>query len=241
MRNNMKKQIRKSVVVMLLIAMVCPSITVEAKQLTKQDAKVVVIDPGCQRKANTKKEPIGPGAFKTTEQSPAGEIGYDTGYPEYELNLQISLKLQNILKEQGYKVVLTRTENDVDISNSGRAMIANTSEADIFVVINTGESDVPSVVCQSEDNPYTYGNYTDSRLLSDAILGSVAQTTESKMDDVKENDEKTVINWSQVPTAIVEVGSLSNEQDEKNLVTDIYQQKMAQGIANGIDSYFTQK
>ena len=54
-------------------------------------------------------------------------------------------------------------------------------------------------------------------------------------------DDKAAINWCEVPTAIVEVGAITNKNDEEKLVTDDYQSEMALGIANGIDSYFTQK
>ena len=239
---NMKKFLQKYVVVMLLIAMVCPSITVDAKQLTKETSteKIIVIDPGCQQTENTRKEAIGPGAFKLTEQATSGQVG-ENGTCEYELNLKIALKLQAILGKQGYTVLLTRNTNDVDLSYSGRAMIANTANADIFIAIATGDNNGVSVICQSEDNPYNYGNYNNARLLSDTILGSVVQKVDCNNLGVTENDEQPIINWSASPTALVEVGNLTDADEEEKLVTDEYQILIAQGIANGVDSYFSQK
>ncbi|MCR4831768.1 MAG: N-acetylmuramoyl-L-alanine amidase [Pseudobutyrivibrio sp.] len=218
MKFNLKKFVQKNMVLLLLALMLVPTIKVEASD------KVIVIDPSGQETANKKKEPIGPGAFKSTAQSAEGE---------YDLNLQIALKAKDILDEQGYTVLLTRTSNDVDISNSGRAMIANTSNADVFVVINGKDKSDVSVVCQTEDNPYSYGNYSDGRLLSDTILGSVVQSTGVDDAGVVESDSETAINWSSVPTAIVEVGTESDN--------DEYQQEVAKGIAYGIESYFAQK
>ena len=238
-----RKLLRKYVVVMLLVAMVYPSITVDAKQPVKETStqKVIVIDPGCQMNANNRKEPIGPGAFKTTARATTGVDGAETGIHEYELNLQIALKTSSLLSKQGYTVLLTRNENDVNLSSGDRAMIANTANADAFIVIQTGENNGVSVVCQSEDNPYNYGNYNDARLLSDAILGSVVQEAECDNSGVTEDDDKPIINWCASPTAIVEVGDLTNADEETKLVDDEYQLKLAQGITNGIDSYFTQK
>lgn len=238
---NTIKNFKRILVAILLLILICPAVPVEAKANSKSSVKTVVIDPSCQKTANTKKEAIGPGDFNTTEQSPSGEVGTSSEYTEYEMNLQIALKLQTILKDQGYNVLLTRTDNDVDISNSGRAMIANTADADIFVVINASEDAGIEITCQSKDNPYNYGNYENARLLSDALLGSVLQSTQSNNGDVVESDEKAAINWCAVPTSIVSVGALTDLSDEEKLVTNQYQQLIAQGIANGIDSYFTQK
>jgi N-acetylmuramoyl-L-alanine amidase len=120
-------------------------------------------------------------------------------------------------------------------------MIANTANADAFIVIQTGENEGISVLCQSEDNPYNYGNYKDARLLSDAILGSVIQEAQCENAGVTENDDKPIINWCASPTAIVEVGDLTDADEEAKLVDNEYQLELAQGIANGVDSYFTQK
>lgn len=228
---------------MLLAVLALPAMKVEAKQITNttDPSKVVVIDPSGQKTSSQKKEPIGPGAFKTVAETSSSEVGQTTGCADYDINLQIALKLQNILTDQGYTVVMTRESNDVEISNSGRAMIANTAGADVFVVISGKEQPGVSVVCSSDSNPYNCGNYSDGRLLSDSILGSVAQNTGTTTGNVQEVDNKAAINWCEAPTAIVEVGSVKNSEDEEKLTTDTYQQDMAQGIANGIDSYFTQK
>jgi len=235
--------LRKNIVLILLFALVCPALTVEAKQQSKKndDVKTIVIDPQCQAKYDGKKEPVGPGAFETKLETSAGYVGKETGYPEYELNLQIALKVQEQLADQGYNVLLTRSTNDVNIPNSGRAMIANTAKADVFVVINTKKESGVSVYCQSDDNPYNYGQYQNCRLLSDALLGSVIQATGSTNNGVTETDDQIVINWCAAPTAIVGVGSLVDADDEAKLVTDEYQEEMAKGIANGIESYFAQK
>jgi N-acetylmuramoyl-L-alanine amidase len=237
----MKLQMRKMVVALLLVAMLCPTMTVQAKQSKSNvEPKVIVIDPKGQEKASKKKEPIGPGALKISFEATTGEEGVETGYKEYEMNLQIALKLQNALEDQGYTVYLTRDENDVNISNSGRAMIANIADADAFVVISASDEKGIGVICQSEDNPYNYGNYRNSRLLADTILGSLVQKSDED-GEVEESDDMPLINWCQAPTAIVQVGDLEDSSDEEKLVTDDYQDQLAEAIACGIESYFAQK
>ena len=227
MKNTIVENLKRSIVLMLLFTMISPSILAQAKQSAKNNntSRVIVIDPSGQENTNKKKEPIGPGSFKTVP-----EISEDK---DYETNLQIAEKLGNILAKQGYTVVLTRDSNDVDLSNSGRAMIANTADADIMVVISSKGKTGLNVICQSEDNPYNYGNYKNGRLLSDAILGSVTQNTKIDKSQVVESDNEPIINWCGVPTAKLEIGTDDTSKDN--------QHNIAQGVADGIDSYFSQK
>ena len=205
--------------------------------------KVVVIDPGHQLKGDLSKEPIGPGASQTKAKVTYGNCGVKTGTPEYEINLLISLKLQAELESRGYTVIMCRTENDVNLSNSERAMIANDANADAFIRVHANGSEYPSVhgamgMCQTAENPYNADQYEASRLLSDCVLDGVVNKTSCKKQGVFEDDTMSGINWSQVPVTVIEVGYLSNADEEALLVTDEYQELIAQGIADGVDAYF---
>lgn len=235
--NSIRKNIRKCIAMMLLSALVCPTLTVAAKEAPKK----IVIDPSCQLKATKGTEAIAPGAFSTTAETSAGTKGKTTGYRECEMNLQIALKLEDILTDMGYDVLITRDENDVNMSNSDRAMIANEADADLFIVISAGDVKGTTVICQSDENKYNYGNYERSRLLSDAVLGSVVQKTNSHNNGVEELDDKPIINWCACPTTIVQVGDLQDKDEEELLVDDEYQKIIAEGIAAGIQSYYSQR
>ena len=207
--------------------------------------KIICIDAGHQQKANMNKEPIGPGASKKKAKVDGGTRGRYTGLTEYQLNLDISLKLQQELESRGYTVVMVRTTNDVDISNSERATIANEAHADAFVRVHADGSDSTSVsgastLCQTAKNPYNGALYEQSRLLSECVLNGVAASSGCKKRQVIETDKMTGINWSQVPSTIIEVGYLTNKAEEAKLNTDEYQTLIAKGIADGLDQFFQQ-
>lgn len=209
------------------------------------ESKVVVIDAGHQLKGDLSKEPIGPGASQTKAKVTYGNCGVKTGTPEYEINLLISLKLQAELESRGYTVIMCRTENDVNLSNSERAMIANDANADAFIRVHANGSEYSSVhgamtMCQTAENPYNGDQYEASRLLSECVLEGVVDETGCKKQGVFEDDTMSGINWSQVPVTVIEVGYLSNADEEALLVTDDYQNLVAAGIADGVDAYFGQ-
>ena len=97
-----------------------PSPTESAAPASEAEHKCVVIDAGHQRQGDPKQEPIGPGASETKPCVSGGTSGRFTGSPEYELNLAVALKLQELLEQRGYRVVMTRTGNDVNLSNRAR-------------------------------------------------------------------------------------------------------------------------
>ncbi|SDB41722.1 N-acetylmuramoyl-L-alanine amidase [Pseudobutyrivibrio sp. YE44] len=204
--------------------------------------RVVCIDAGHQGRADMSKEPVGPGAKKKKAKVDGGAMGKKTGLTEYQLNLDIALKLQTELEARGYTVIMTRTSNDVNLSNSQRAAIANEAKADAFIRIHADGSDSKSVngataLCQTSENPYA-NNYDKSRLLADSVINSVSTTAGCKNRGVIETDDMTGINWCTVPNIVIEVGYLSNPTEESKLNTDDYQNLIAKGIANGIDEYF---
>ena len=172
-----------------------------------------------------------------------------TGTTEAQTNLKIALKLQNLLEQSGATVILTRSDENAiydldkntlrekkisDIHN--RVKIGNESSADIFVSIHLNK------IPQSQ-----YYGWQCFYKKNDEQSIKLAKTLQENLNDAiqKENkrvamqlDSVYIMKHVEIPISIVECGFLSNPEEEQQLLTDSYQDKLAWGIYNGIMDYF---
>ncbi|MBQ2923008.1 MAG: N-acetylmuramoyl-L-alanine amidase [Tyzzerella sp.] len=207
------------------------------------NSAVVVIDPGHQLRGDSAKEPNGPGSSTMKARVTSGATGVATKVAEYVMNLNVSLKLKTELENRGYTVYMTRYTHDVNISNKERAEYATSVEADIAVRIHGNGSSNSSVrgaetYAPSAKNPYVSHLSKASISLSRCIIDAYCQATGFKNRGVLTSDTMTGINWSTVPVTIIELGYMSNAQEDRMMQDETIQNNMVQGIANGIDKYF---
>ena len=159
-----------------------------------------------------------------------GALGY--GYRESDLNLQVAKKVESKLKSKGIDVKMSRS-SDIFYSLSERAEMANDYGADAFVSIHQNSAEAKSA---NGIETYYNRNKEEDKPLSNDIQTQVISQTGANNRGVK-NAEFTVLVKSKMISALVECGFITNELEVKKLSDSSYQDKLATGIANGIEEY----
>lgn len=218
----------------------------EAAEKAAEEAEdkgvTIVIDPGHSGVVAGGEEPVGPGAQEYKAADTSGTSGISTGIPEYELTLTLSVQLKAELEARGYTVVMTRENSDEPRSCVQRAEIMNNAGAAACVRVHANGSEDTSVqgamtICNTPDNPYAPQLYQASRNLADCVLNGLVSTTGCISQGVWETDTMSGNNWSQIPVTIVEVGYMTNPEEDVRLSQPDYQAQIVQGIADGVDAF----
>ena len=172
-----------------------------------------------------------------------------TGTTEAATNLKIALKLQNLLEQSGTIVILTRSDENAiydieaktlkqkkisDIHN--RVKIGNESSADLFVSIHLNK--IPQQQYDGWQTFYKQGS-EEGKKLAISIQNNLNEAIQKENNRVAKTIENIyIIKHVEIPITIVECGFLSNPTEEKKLLEDDYQNRLAWGIYNGIIDYF---
>lgn len=182
----------------------------------KKIEKTIVIDPG-----------------HGGEEEPGCVFG---NVYEKELDLEIAKKLQAKLEKEYSRVIMTRTE-DVNVYLNERARIANRENADLFISIhqNALEDDDITSGIETWYNPV---KDTESKILAQNIQENIIKTTNANDLGIKESKGLIVTQKTEMPSCLVETGFLSSTIERQKLSQDDYQDKIVEGIYNGIKSYF---
>lgn len=206
---------------------------------------LIAIDPGHQGPGQDMSgvEPNGPGSDIMKARLATGTSGCVSGLDEYELDLDVSLKLRDELIRRGYRVIMTRETHDIDISNIERCQVANEAGADILLRIHANGSEDGSVsgaltAAPSASNPYVSDIYESCIKLADDLINAYCETTGLYNRGIWVTDDMTGINWSDIPVTILEMGFMTNPGDDAYMADAANQDIMVQGIANGVDAYF---
>ncbi|WNR45089.1 N-acetylmuramoyl-L-alanine amidase [Paenibacillus roseipurpureus] len=204
--------------------------------------RLVMIDPGHQRVGNNEPERVGPDTRETKPKVSSGTAGVRTRKPEYVLNLEVSQLLKAELVQRGIHVVMTRETHDVDISNKQRADMANDAGAALVVRIHADGDSSPgtkgfSVLYPSAAQPAVKPIAAASKQAAALLLAGLQQATGQQGRGLSARDDLSGFNWSKVPVTLVEIGFMTNPEEDELMSQTAYQKKLAAGLADGIEGY----
>lgn len=218
----------------------------EEKEQEKVDNKnnqiTIVIDPGHSSTGTPGNEPVSPNSSITKLKDGLGATGKYSNIPEHKTNMSVALLLKKELESKGYNVILTKESVEQSKSNIERAQVGNKNNANLVVRIHADACEDSSVKGASihvpANNNFTSNFYEISKSYGSKIINTYAQEVNMKNRGVIERDDLTGFNWSKVPVVLVEMGFLSNKEDDMFVSNDENHPKIAKAIANGIYKCF---
>lgn len=211
---------------------------------TPLSGHIICIDPGhcvTSETGSGRREAISPLSDKTKIAFGGGTSGkYMT---EEQLNLSVGLKLRDKLQGLGATVIMTREVSNITITNQERSEIANGSGADVCIRIHADGVDDRSVhgvsVLVPSGNLLGTPSITEeSERLGKLMVDAVSNETGAKNRGITGRSDLTGFNFSEIPTVLIEMGFMSNPDEDAMLSTDSYQDKIVSGIANSLLSWY---
>lgn len=175
-----------------------------------------------------------------------------SGIVEKDLNLLIAMKVKNKLEDNNIQVILTRNEDVMLYTNAElslakrkvedinkRIEIANTSNADLLISIHMNS--FPQNYCKGWQIFFQQDNKIGEQI-STYIQDGIKETIQTQNNRVPQSiNNVKLVNKSKIPAIVVECGFLSNEDEATMLTQDIYQEKIATGICNGIMKWYNEQ
>jgi len=205
----------------------------------KANGKVIVIDPGHASRSNMQTEPQAPGSNVMKIKDGGGAQGISTRTPEYVVNMNVSIKLKKYLEEKGYTVIMTKIDNSLSLGNVERAEIWNNANAALAIRIHADSSENSSVkgasmLIPTNQMECTRSIYSESKRCGEIVLSNLVKEVGMANRGVVPHDDMTGFNWSRVPVILVEMGFLSNPDEDRLLSSSDYEDKIAKALADGI-------
>ena len=172
-----------------------------------------------------------------------GAVSPINGLDEVDFNTPLSLKLRDKLEAAGATVIMIRdTEGPINMSLYERSVLTNNANADAFVEIH-GDSAANAAAkgigtwIYTDNTRLTTAAQKDMRNEFGSVMNQALANTTGQPAYVKYGNF-SVVRETEVPCVLVECGFLTNAEDVARLATDAYQEKLAQGIYNGLANYF---
>ena len=212
-----------------------------AIQTPAPQSAVICIDAGHQAHGDSSLEPVGPGASERKPKVSDGATGVASHRPESQVNLEIAMKLRDELRRRGYTVVMVRETQDVNISNSQRAAVANNAHAALFIRLHCDGTNDHSAHGLSTlvpaSNQWTAPILASSTPAAQIVHRATLAATGAVDRKVVSRGDLSGFNWCTVPAVLIEMGFLSSPDEDRLLNTEDYQWKLARGMADGVAQY----
>ncbi|MCL2695097.1 MAG: N-acetylmuramoyl-L-alanine amidase [Clostridiales bacterium] len=203
---------------------------------------IIGVDPGHQGTMDGQKEPNAPWDNTGKARVAGGCRGVNSRIMEYEVVLQIGLRLRDLLEEQGATVILTRDTNDINISNKERAELFNAHEVDLGIRLHLNNGSgrgafmlVPKKNCTDW--------YDTNVAAAKTIIAVFCADTGLPM--VRPNEygltyrsDQTGFNWSTRPIVCIEMGHLSHRDDDALFSDPAFWDIAARALCRGLTEYF---
>lgn len=219
-------------------------ITNQTKQVKLLEGLTICIDPGHGRLTKKVKstEPIAPGSRIMKAATASGTTGVATKITEESLNLTVSLKLKKALIEKGAKIIMVRETNVCNMTNVERTEFWNKSGADLTIRMHANGSNdkrVAGILMMVPGDKYIKDKdmLDKSAKAGQFIMESVLTSTKAKSRGTVKSTELTGFNWSDIPVMLLEMGFMTNPEEDRLLNTDSYQNKIVDGIVEGVAKY----
>ena len=177
----------------------------------------------------------------------AGHGGVDSGclgngkkVMEKDINLEIACLVREKLEEKGFRVMMLR-ETDEFLEKEDRAELANSYQADAYVSIHQNTYEGKDKSIGGIETWYDGGDGTrDSKTLAECVHREAIKSTGAVERSLIDSDKLYVLSKTLMPACLIETGFLSNLEECRRLTDPAYQEKLAEGIAEGITEYFRQ-
>ena len=164
----------------------------------------------------------------------ADDVGCSyNGTEEKDINYDIALRLEELLKESGYKVILTHDDSEY-VSPYARAKLANRKGGDLYISIHQNAAD--NIDATGIETWYSIRN-PRSLLLAEMIQDRLIAETGAEDRGAKLTNGLIVVRETKMPSVLIECGFLSNEHERNMLNDENYRQKIAQSIAQAVDDF----
>lgn len=212
----------------------------EIEEKLEMEGYSICIDAGHGISTDKRKEAIAPNSDKTKPAFVSGTRGLNQ--TEEQLNLIVAKKLEFKLKELGADVHMTRSEANTNMSNIDRAVFANDLNVDLVIRIHADGSSDPaangiSMLVPKNDHIQNEELIRESQRAGEIILAKVVEKTGGKNRGIIKHSEMTGFNWSKRPVILLEMGFMTNPAEDKLMESDDYQEKIVDGIIEGIREY----